>query len=842
VTTPLVDLRVNGKASPVGLSGDTVRFAWRPAGDVPDDGVFTLQAAVRPADLHAGVGLLVHADCLSSDTRAYLAPMPADRIVWWRVGFSSAGRTTWSPPERFTTAPDLAATGALWITHPDLLGGSVDARTVWFGADIVARPDDLACLLHVATPGVVDVRLDGEPVGNHVLGPGYCDLWREVPAATYDLGSPAPGPHTITIEVAPGPFWIPPGERYAKFAVAAQSPILLAVVEQVGPSPLVTRSGPTFACGRGATVGTHWYGGEDHDAGLPEPWQTQPSVAAVAVPVPEGRCIWWPQYPPIGVVQSLSPRTTAGHDPLVVDFGVNIAGLPELDWAPSSSARQIVVLPAEVIDPHTQRADQASTGQPIFDTVTVPVGHYGQWRPRFTYHGFRYLEVRGAGATPVSVGAHVVRASNTRAGGFQSEDGFLQTLHDIVDRAIQNNMASVFTDCPHREKLGWLEQLHLCFDALVRNWDVEAHLRDVLHHVRTSQLPSGDIPSTAPEFVDFTGNEFLGDASAFRFDVNWGGVIGLLPLYHYRQYGDVRVLHENLPALKAYLSHLRGLERHGALDFGLGDWVGLDPTTPRDLVATYGYLRLLNAARAIARIVGDEPWYGELTGRTSVVARALRRFEQCSATASQTRLALLVDLADARGDVTTSARLYTRLLDCLTRLNAFTVGEVGIGPLLDVLHRHGRDDLINRIIRRPDVPGYGMQLHRGVTALAETWSAGAGPEGEGSNDHFMLGMIDHWLHKHVAGLRQADDSVAWRDAVVEPVFLAGVPGASSTHLSPTGTYRVAWVRSATSIEVTAEVPPGGSASLRLPGLPRRTIGPGRHVAGIATPGPHEETP
>lgn len=831
MNTAFVHLRVNGLRSPLGVSGPSLRFTWvlnqQPrAGDT-----FSVTAAATLPNLLAGEALIIDAAGIDPTRREHLADPPTGRLVYWRVGLCRAETVSWSEPEFFTTAPDLDGLGAGWITHPQVVGGwpRDDSRTIWFATTIQTLPTDTVTLAHIAAPGVVELRVDSRPVAGSILGPGYGELRHEAPAATYNLGRLSPGSHLVTIEFASGPFWIPDrSDRYAKFTVAAQAPMLRAAIEQLGETTRVTASGPSFQTGRGATA-AHWYGGEDYDAGGPEPWSLADSEPVVPAALTHAPNIRWAQFPPIAITEVLTPRQThTGVGAVVCDFGVNIAGVPELGWDSADLPRTITLRPSEIL--HDHAIDQISTGTPIFDTIQIPAGSAGRWRPRFSYHGFRYLEVRGSQQPELSVAALVMRAANSPAGTFTSSDAFLASLHLVVDRAVQGNMYSVFTDCPHREKLGWLEQLHLCFDALVRNYDVEAHLRDVMHHVRVAQLPSGAIPSIAPEFVDFTGVGFLGDHNAFRFDVNWGGAMVLVPLYHYRQYGDARVLHENLPAMRRYLGHLATIEEEGTLDFGLGDWIAVRQTAPRRLVATYGYLRVLRAAVEVARLVGDVTWLAELRSRVRAVSDALRQFDDPATDAGQTELALLVDLADTRADDETAERLFARLLDRIViDGGAFTVGEVAFEPLVNSLHRRGLDELVYRTISQPDLPGYGMQLAAGVTALAETWSARGEASGEGSNNHFMLGMIDHWLHKDVAGLRQADGSIAWRRAVVEPVFLPDVCSAGSTHDSPMGRYGAHWTREPDHIVLTVEVPNGGQAAVRVRGLAPQDVGHGVHT-------------
>jgi alpha-L-rhamnosidase len=824
-------LRANGLPEPISVSSHLTRLTWQASDDSPHpcDQVLVSLSPHRHSVTEADSPENVTID-LSPSSRTVTIVTPSWRIVYWAVGERRGDQTTWSEVSRFTVAPDLEASGAEWVTHPDLALPAADHRggSLWFSMPFRSRSSDTTTLVHLAASGVVELRVDGREHTDRVLGPGYSDLVSEVAASTYDLGFLAEGPHTLTIELASGPYWLPAQtDRYTKFSAESRQLALIAMLEQLGESSRtsVTSAGVT-QCGRGATVLTHWYGGEDFDARLPEPWAHGDSLRAVRAPrsPPE---IWWPEYPPLRVVEVLhemSAVTVPGGR--LIDFGTNIAGWPLVRWSSSPHEREVRLLPAEQATPFG--VDQDSTGSPIYDSLVISPATSGEWHPRFTYHGFRYVELQGA--DDVGVKAMVVRASNATVGEFTSSDAFLSKLHDASVRAVQGNMFSVFTDCPHREKLGWIEQLYLCFDLLVRNFDCEAHLRDSLHHIRRAQLPSGAIPNIAPEFVDFTGHAYEGDPDAFRFDVNWGSAILHLPLKHYRQYGDRRVLKDNLPAMKAYLRHLSDIESHGLIDIGLGDWIALDRSTPRVLVASFGYVRALEAAQEVAEIIGDTKWAAAALERRIAVMDSIDQLE-VSPTASQSELTIRMSFAERRADEASAKEFLRRLVARIEQDGLrFTVGEVTFEEMVDALTRQGMGDFVYKIIRRPDVPGYGMQVARGVTALAETWSAERLEVGEGSHNHFMLGMIDHWLQGRVAGLRQRSDSIGWATAIVEPVFLHEVGSASTRHSSPRGTYGTSWHRSDDGrVVIVVDVPLEGAAEIRIPGEPPVMVGAGNHI-------------
>ncbi|UAJ79515.1 family 78 glycoside hydrolase catalytic domain [Leifsonia sp. ZF2019] len=824
-------LRVNGLERPLGVDDTHLRFAWDPPTRAD-----AIALEIWRGSQRGPAGRMLVRSTLGGDSRTAVIPRPLDaRSLGWRVGTIVDGVTAWSDRRAVVLAPSLEAMGAAWITSP--IPEPHSSRTVWFRQSFERHAGRAeTTLLHIACVGVFDVRVDGEPAGDLVLAPGYTALADEAAAVTLDLSALPDGRHDLTVEVGAGPYRLTAeSQRYTKFETAAGSPRIMAAIEHLadGQTVAVDPLAGDVVVGRGPTVSTHWYGGEDYDARLPEPVDDRPDGRAHLVADGEERRIWWPQHPPIRIVDTLEGTVVSEDgDACVVDFGVNVAGFPSIAWAPRSVDRTIRLWPAERL--LGGAISQASTGSPIVDTVTTRAGEGGAWQPRFGYHGFRYLRIEDAESV-TRASALVARASNTRVGRFRTSDPFLARLEELIVRSIESNMYSVFTDCPHREKLGWLEQLHLCFGALTSHFDLEAHLRSVLHHVRRAQLPDGRIPNTAPEFIDFTGAEWMGDPEAMRFDPSWGGCIVRLALAHYRQYGDPRILRENEPAMRRYLDSLARVERDGLIDFGLSDWIALE-TSDRRVVASYGYWRVLVDAREIATLAEDELWASDLARRIACVESALSAFP-LDAAASQGELAIFVELADQTGDHERAGDAFTRLLASIEAADALRVGEIAFEPVVDAFHRRGLDDRLYALLARPDVPGYGMQVAKGLTSLAETWSAESGPEGEGSQNHFMLSMISHWMTGVVAGLRQAPESVGWSRARVEPRFLATVDSASFTYDSPAGRYAVAWCRQdrGAAIELTVAVPPGCVAEVHLDGEPARACAAGAHRFAVPDP-------
>ena len=677
--------------------------------------------------------------------------------------------------------------------------------------------------LYVSGVGVFIASLNGRKVGDAVLEPANTDLRDRVEYATYDVTAAIRrGRNAIGVRLGTGVASITaaPG-RYAKFTGTQSMPkaiVQLEVTYADGRRQTVATDS-SWRSTHGATVLSNWFGGEDYDARREiagwdvagtdrRRWSRAEQTTAPAA----GTALTGRQSPPLRVVDQL-PGTLVGTPAAGVqlyDLGTNIAGWPQLRVdAPAGTV--VSLHPGETLT--GGRVSQASTGSPIFDTVTSD-GTARTWHPEFMYHGFRYLEVRGvtAGVTVSAVRGLVVRAANDHVGSFDSSDGVLNRVHALVDRAIQSNMYSVLTDCPHREKLGWLEETHLVFGAIMRNYDVAAYARNIVRNIAEAQLPNGLVPDIAPEYAVFGGG--------FRDDPNWGSAIILLPWEMYRNYGDTATLRRYYPNMRAYLSYLDtrasgGLLRYGSS--GLGDWGELlsgANRTNTDLVANFGYYRAADALARIAAALGDTAGAVAYRAKADAIRQAFqaawyRPDTDSVANGSQASLILALDIGavPAAGQAAAFATLTSAIRANGDHLN---VGEIALPSAFRVLSGFGRADLVHRLTTQPTSPSYGFFVAGGATSLPEYWNL------TGSQNHFMLGAIDEWFSSHLAGIQQTDDSVAYRKLVFRPSVVGGMTRASAGYRTPYGSVASAWTLVDGAVRLNVTVPVGSTATVYVP--------------------------
>ncbi|HEY3509116.1 family 78 glycoside hydrolase catalytic domain [Kribbella sp. NPDC051137] len=705
-------------------------------------------------------------------------------------------------------APDRRTgwmTSAAWQQDPDgplpVLGTAIE---------VTGEPRD--AVLRVAGLGVFVAAVNGQVVSDP-LEPGYTDYALRAEFCTYDVTARlVPGPNVITIELGPGCYrsrktedrWTKIETTYGELAACAT----LDWTDDTGPQEL----GPWHAT-TGAVRTANWVGGEDYDAHHEPDLQTMASwPAAVPAKTPVELRLSAKTIPPIREVERLTARsvTTVRPGVHVVDFGVNFAGWVELDLPPNAEVR---LRPAELLEPSGEINPVTQGWGPVFHTVTTADAPL-TWHPTFCYNGLRYLEISGVPTAPDARGL-VLAAVADSAGTFTSSDAKVTELHRIIRRAITSNMYSMFTDCPQREKLGYLEQLHLVYPILRWNYDVRELLANTLRIVREAQEPSGHIALYVPEWDPFP--------DPWRGDVNFSLVCVFLPWQLYRTYGDRDVLTANHDTAVRYVEYLLASREDGLVTYGLGDWNGRDfRYVP--FVATATLARALGVLADTAWVLGQDGRRWDDV-RAAVVGDVRRRFvtaEVGSESVAELAVAIHSGVLTGAEEAAAVDRLERRIVADGYYLD---VGEIAMASLVEVLATYDRHETLYQLTQVDERPGYGYMLRHGATSLTETWD---GPTFGFSQNHFMNGAIDDWFFSHVAGLRQAAGDIGFHRVVIRPRPCGGLTSAAAAYRTGHGELRSAWTVEDGGFDLEVVVPAETTAVVELPDGTTYDVGPGRH--------------
>lgn len=689
-------------------------------------------------------------------------------------------------------------------------------------------------LVFVCGLGECVLSLNGERVGDDLMGPGWTDTAKTCLYETHDVTALLkPGENAIGLCLAGGMYDVPyAGGRYQKF-VSAYRPleaILQLRLEYADGSVKTVATDPSWRAAPGPTTYAHVYGGEDYDARLENPgWSRAGFDAAGWTPAVEtagpGGTLLGASHaaPPVRAQGVLRARLVRELRPgaSVYDLGQNAAVMPRIRVSgPAGSVVRIV--PAELVNPDGSVDRRSVGGGAAYWQYTLSGRPGGEtWFPSFFYHGARYLQVELAAPAGrplpdvASLEGIVVHSASPPDGTFACSSELFDRIRMLVRWAQQNNTVSLLTDCPHRERLGWLEQEHLNGPSLRCEWDLTRLYRKTLDDMDDAERPDGLMPEIAPEYLRFSG--------IFGESPGWGSALVLAAWQQYVWTGDDAPLRAHYGAMQRYLAYLGRRASGGLVNFGLGDWYDLGPgrpgpaqLTPVALTATAFYARdaaLLSEIAAHLGEAADARRYAALAQR---VRGAFNRafFHPSSgeyATGSETAQA--VPLAMGLVDPAARPAAFAALVRAVeAHGGGLTSGDVGYRYLLLALAEGGRSDLIAAMSLRTDRPGYGYQLARGCTSLAEAWDA----DPRASQDHFMLGQIVEWFYGYLAGLAPDPAAPGFKRALVRPQPVAGVSWARASHESAYGLATVAWREERGRFVLEVALPPNTTAEVRWP--------------------------
>lgn len=687
-----------------------------------------------------------------------------------------------------------------------------------------------AATTYICGLGHFELHLNGKKIGDHFLDPGWTNYSKHAQYITFDITNEVKnGTNAIGVMLGNGFYYIP-GQRYRKMTGAYGHPkmIMRTVIEYTDGSVENIVSDNSWQTFSSPIIFSSIFGGEDYDANLEQAGWDQPGFMKdgkdwfdVIITTGPGKLESQLQQP-LRIMERFAIKTKTELKPGIwlYDLGQNSSGIPAI-IVKGNKGDTIRIFCAELMNADST-ANQKATGSPSYYTYILRGDREESWQPRFTYTGFRYMEVHCIpmkGAAPVPAiknieGLHIRNAAN-KIGSFSSSNELFNKTNVLIDWAIKSNTVSVFTDCPHREKLGWLEQTHLMGASVQYNYDVASLCRKVIKDMMNAQYADGKIPEIAPEFTLFT--------PPFDESPEWGSAAIILPWYNYRWYGDKQTLHDAYNMMKGYVQYLKNRSTGNILSHGLGDWYDIGPQksgfaqmTKMGITATATFYYDLTIMIEVAKLLNktaDIEMYQQLA---ATVKRAFndkffnkRKLQYDSASQAANAMALYMGLVEPQYK---QAVLDALIKDIKGRNNALTAGDIGYRYVLRALEDAGRSDIIFDMNSRDDVPGYGFQLKHGATALTESWQAYESV----SNNHFMLGHLMEWFYAGLAGIKQGDNSVAYNKIEIKPQPAGDVTSAKGSYYSVYGEIVSDWKKHGDEIELNVEIPVNTTATIYLP--------------------------
>lgn len=850
-------LRCEFQDSPLGVDRLQPRLSWILSAGDDQRGqrqtAYRILAASSADQLKNDNGDLWDSGQVRSD-QSFLVPYEGQSLnrcqrVFWKVRTWDQDNkpSRWSEPAQWTTGimrPDDWK--AKWIggAIEETIDGQPKTHLLVLRRSFTPKAPVKSAIINICGLGQYELSLNGERVSDELLAPGWTNYRKTCLYNTYDVTDKlVAGENALGVMLGNGMYNVPKTKdigRYTKFTGTFGQPKVIAQLDIAyadGTAESIITDGQ-WRTAASPIVFSNTFGGEDYDARLEQPGWNGPGfndaqwTAAVQTEGPGGGLFGLSRSaPPIKLAQVFTPVNVTNPKPgiYVYDLAQNCALMPQITVHGKSGAT-VKLIPGELLEADgTVSQLKLSAGLSSL-SYTLRGEAEETWGPRFFYYGSRYIQVEGAvpaGAEnpdglPVvrELKGRFVTSTSPAAGEFSCSSELFNRTATLIRWAMRNNMQSVLTDCPHREKLGWLEQDHLVGSSLMYNFNVQSLFNKICDDIADSQTADGLVPCIAPEYTVFKGD--------FRDSPEWGSAAVLIPWQLYQWYGDRAVLEEHYDTMRRYVDYLSSRAENHIVSHGLGDWFDLGPgkagpsqLTPKSLTATAFYFRNAQLVSQFAKLLGHNEEAAKYAALTDDIRAAFNRSlydaqQHTYGTGSQTSNAIplvfgLVPSADR------PAVVASLVADVRQHDNALTAGDIGFHYLVRALADAGRSDVIFDMNSGSDRPGYGYILAKGATALTESW------DGTHSQDHFMLGHIMEWFYSDLAGIQCDPTAVAFKRIIIKPTPVGDITWTSAAYDCPYGKIKTAWKLDGGKFNLDVTIPPGTTATVWVPSDDRSAI-------------------
>lgn len=679
-------------------------------------------------------------------------------------------------------------------------------------------------VVRISGLGFYRLYINGKRVGDSELDPGQTDYDKMLYYQIHDLKKHLhEGVNRIGVQLGNGWF----GQRivwgtscyYGEPRVCAQ--IELDYGNESRESFLTDETWYTAPSG---LLSNNIYAGEFFDARLDNPHWAEPGnhlqsqSPAVSASPPGGKMVYQ-KIPPIRKIESLNPIsiTEPEQDVLVFDFGQNMAGWVALTVV-ASTGTVVTMTYAEDLDIYG-RIDTSSTG--VFATTVEQIDRYvchgcseEQWEPAFCYHGFRYVEVFTSNGVVekdgIKLRAYRLATDIIDDSRFSTRVPQVNAVWDLARKSFESNMHSILSDCPARERCGWLGDAHLVAETLMYAYDAKEFLKKFLVDIDTTR--DGGIPwDIAP-----------GKRRCLQGCPDWIAAGVLIPWYMYEFYGDITILKSHLDCMNNIVNYVHSLSQNGIINEGRGDWcppgmmVNAEQTPPSLLnTLLFAYTsRIMHKVNEVLHIQNKTPYLRWANESLKACIRDYHSYGK--GFSSQCIDAMVVDLELASGpvlkDIADDLVSRTLIDGCIQ----YDVGAFGAKHLFPALSKIGRDDLVYRILTKEDYPGYQDIIKQGATTLWENWEK-IRPDApicvKRSQNHHMHGGYAAWFFKYLAGIQPQR---GFKKFTLSPHFRREYGGIICRLQIPEGIIESSWAYNDGVLNWSVKIPDGTQAVIHIP--------------------------
>jgi alpha-L-rhamnosidase len=841
------DLKITGLQcayanNPVGIDVQTPPLSWRLESD--RRGTFQhaceIIVADSPEKLSDNLGNIWDSGILEASSSCgvkYAGPALKSRMrYYWKVKVWTDKDTdgTWSEPAFFEMGllkpEDWQGD---WISF----NGGRTGRVLYFkGIFNIDKPVQSA-RTYISGIGYYELNINGKRAGDQQLDPAISDYGKRVYYSTYDVTPMLKKENVVLVSVGPGWYGIPKLRMQIEINFKDGTSAILS-----SPSMRSVTTGPV--------IRSSVYDGELYDAreensemyaySLPDNFINKKWGYANITDAPGGIMVSQ-NMEPIKIMDTIVPADI--REPLpgiyVIDAGRNLAGWAALHVKGKRGTEITLKFGEALYKDGTVNQENLRSAE-ARDVYILKGDENGEsWEPRFTYHGFRYIQVEGFPYKPKpgDIQVRIVRSSVKQTGKFSCSNDLLNRIHNMVAATEASNLYSVPTDCPQRdERMGWLNDLTVRIEQALYNYDLSRFYPKFIDDVEDTQGPDGSITCTAP----------------YRYGARPADPVCasylLLALKSYEFYGNLDIIRQHYAGLKAWVDFLNSRTTNGIVNYSYyGDWsppieFGVDGSspvsrfTPGQLMST-GYLlycsRIIAHMAELTGLSADRIFYSALAEKTAAAFNATYWNEKAGGYGSNNQacnsFALFLGVVGKEN----TSRVVKNLVDDVKNHNYhLTTGNLCTKYLLEMLTENGYPEVAYKIATQETYPGWGYMLANGATTLWERWEFETGGA-MNSHNHPMMGSVDSWFYKYILGILPDPEGPGFEKFSIHPVVLQDLDFASGELQTVRGLIKVAWKKDRKSFLMDVTVPCNSLATVYIPAKENNTITESnRRVSGV----------
>ena len=804
------DLKCDYSVHPLAVENHNPGLSWILNSDKRNQKQTAYQILVASSEeiLSRNIGDLWDSEKVESDESIHIMyngkPLSSGLRCWWKVRVWDKGnkKSEWSKPgywEMGLIDPDDWK--AHWISY--------DCRTApLFRKDFKVTKELKEARIYISGLGYYELHINGKKTGDHVLDPAQTDYEQRCFYVVYDVtGQVVSGDNTIGIILGNG--WYNQAAvnhgRYGWKDIVYGKPRLIFQMRLIfsDGSERYILSDDTWKGSPGPIISDNVYAGEIYDSrlereGWDKPGYDDAGWDNVTITDGPGGKLISQKLPPIKKMQTIKPVELTNPKPgiYVYDMGQNFAGWAKLKLK-ASEGTEIKLRFAESTFPDGM-IDPASTG--VYATDVIQTDKYifsgkenEEWEPRFTYHGFRYVEMTGFPGKPglENIEGVFVHSDVGRTGEFLSSDTMINKLHQTALWTELSNMHGIPTDCPHRERCGWLGDAFLTSDMTMYNFDVALFWTKFICDIETSR--HGDVPpNIAP------GRRYGGS------DPDWGAAFIQLPWNLFLYYGDTSIIREHYSGMSFFMNYLDSMAIDNIVYAGIGSLFSPGRIrareTPVEFTSTLLYYFCADVMSRMALIIGKDEDAARYLNRahdikTSFNSMFYSRESKSYGNQEKNCLALAFRIVpdSDKADVARNLNDYVMGKD----KGHITTGIFGTRYIYETLARYGYSESVQDLFNKTGFPGYKYLFSRGATTFWEHWGESkfednVKPGDDRSRNHPFQGGFDAWFYNGIAGIIPDPEHPGFKHFFLKPQIVKGMDYANTQFKSIHGIIKSEW--------------------------------------------------